>query len=156
IPTENKLVLLDGSSGAVLWTKSAAPSDPVAGQKLDSLELTFSPDDRWIAVGSTAGGSGTLVGRATGNFAWGVPGSGPNFGQVRKLRFSADGQFLYVGSGDSSLRKLRVSDGAVLWRTFAGGWPFVNGLDLTPDGVWLVAGTKSLDTSVIRAGDGFL
>jgi len=43
----------------------------------------------------------------------------------------------------------------VLWRTFAGGWPFVNGIDLTPDGAWLVAGTKSLDATLIRASDGF-
>jgi hypothetical protein len=39
------------------------------------------------------------------------------------------------------MRKLRVSDGAVHWKTFAGGWPNVSGLDLTPDGAWLVAGT---------------
>ncbi|MGH7956046.1 MAG: hypothetical protein ACREH8_03425 [Opitutaceae bacterium] len=70
-----------------------------------------------------------------------MPGSAPSFGQVRKLRFSADGQFSYVGSGDSNLRKLRVPDGTVVWKVFAGGWPFVNGLDLTPDGAWLVAGT---------------
>jgi hypothetical protein len=155
-PSEHKLVLLDGASGTVIWTKTAAPADTAIGRKIDALELTFSPDARWIAVGSTAGGTVTLVDRASGNFLWTVPGSAPSFGQVRKLRFSPDAQFLYVGSGDSNLRKLRVSDGTVIWKTFAGGWPFVNGLDLTPDGAWLVAGTRSLDATLVRASDGFM
>ncbi len=154
-PTENKLVLLNGTTGAVLWSKAAAPTDPAIGRRIDSLELAFSPDARWIAVGSTNGGTVTLVDRANGNFIWTVPGSGPSWGQVRRLRFSADAEFLFVGSGDSNLRKLRVSDGSVVWRTLAGGWPYVNGLDLTPDGAWLVAGTKSLDATLVRTSDGF-
>ncbi|MSU50590.1 MAG: hypothetical protein EXS37_16135 [Opitutus sp.] len=155
-PAENKLVLLDGATGAVIWTKSAAPADAAIGRKLDSLEIAFSPDARWIAVGSVGTGAVTLVERATGVFAWTVPGAGTtSFGQVRKLRFSADSQFLFCGSGDSSLRKLRVTDGAVRWKIFAGGWPSVSGLDLTPDGTWLVAGTKSLDATMVRASDGF-
>src|SRR4030095_13743497 len=32
----------------------------------------------------------------------------------------------------------------------------VNGLDLTPDGAWLVAGTRSLDATVIRVSDGLM
>ena len=155
-PTENKLVLLDGVTGTILWSKSAPRTDAATGQKLESLELALSPDARWIAVGSVTTGAVTLVDRATGNFAWTMPRAGTtNFGQVRSLRFSADSQFLFCGSGDSFVRKLRVSDGAVLWKTFAGGWPNVNGLDLTPDGSWLVAGTKSLDATMIRASDGF-
>lgn len=155
--TNNTLVLLDGTTGKVLWTKSAAPADVAIGRKLDSLEVALSPDAKWIAVGSVGSGQVTLVDRATGNFAWSVPTAGePSFGQVRKLRFSADGQFLYSGSGDSYIRKLRVTDGAVLWKTFAGGWPSTNGLDLTPDGAWLVAGTMSLDTTMIRTSDGRL
>jgi hypothetical protein len=54
------------------------------------------------------------------------------------------------------VRKLRVSDGAVLWRVFVGGWPLVGGLDLSADGEWLSVGTKSLDTSVLRVSDGRL
>jgi hypothetical protein len=155
-PTENKLVLLDGKTGAILWTKSAPPSDRTVGAKIDALEIAFSPDARWLAVGSMAGGRVTLVDRATGSFAWSVPGAGPTFGEVRKLRFSADDQFLFVGSGDSQVRKLRVSDGGIEWHAFAGAWPTVNGLDLTPDGAWLVVGTKSLDAALIRTRDGFV
>lgn len=104
-PAENKLVLLDGASGAVIWTKSGAPTDAAVGRRVDALEVAFSPDATWIAVGSVGGGTVTLVDRATGNFRWTVPGAGPAFGQVRRLRFSADGHFLYVGSGDSNVRK---------------------------------------------------
>lgn len=154
-PPENKLVLLDGATGNVIWTKAAPPNDAVLGRKLEALEVAFSPDARWIAVGSTGGGQVTLVERATGNVVWSVPGRAPTFGQVRKLRFSGDAQFLYCGSGDSYLRKLRVSDGAVLWRTFVGGWPFVNGLDIANDGAWIATGAKSLDTALVRARDGF-
>lgn len=154
-PPENKLVLLDGLTGAVVWTKSATPTDAAIGKKLESLEVALSPDAKWIAVGSVGGGQVTLVERTTGNFAWSVPARAPTFGQVRKLRFSADSQFLYCGSGDSTLRKLRVSDGAVLWRTFVGGWPMVNGLDLSADGAWITTGGKSLDTALVRARDGF-
>lgn len=156
-PTENKLVLLDGLTGTPIWTKAAAPTDAAVGRKLDSLELVFSPDARWIAVGTVGTGTVTLVDRATGNFAWTAPRTAtPSFGQVRRLRFSPDSQFLYCASGDSTVRKLRVTDGGVLWKTFAGGWPNVNGLDLTPDGSWLVAGTKSLDATLIRTSDGFM
>ena len=34
------------------------------------------------------------------------------------------------------------------------GWPFVNGLSLSGDGQWIATGTKSLDTSLVRADDG--
>jgi hypothetical protein len=153
-PAENKLVLLDGATGVPVWTRSGPPNDPAIGGKLASLELAFSPDGKWIAVGST-GGQVTLVDRATGNFAWSVPGTAPTFGQVRRLRFSADAQFLFCGSGDSTLRKLRVSDGAMLWRIYTGGPPSLNGLELSPDGTWVTIGTASLDTSLVRTSDGF-
>lgn len=60
-PTENKLVLLDGATGAVIWTKSAPATDAAVGRKLESLEVAFSPDAKWIAVGSVSGGQVTLV-----------------------------------------------------------------------------------------------
>lgn len=153
-PTENKLVLLDGATGVPIWTKSGPPGDSAIGQKLASLELAFSPDGKFLAVGSV-GGQVTLVDRASGNFLWSVPGGAPTFGEVRRLRFSGDGQWLFCGSGDTMLRKLRVSDGAVLWRVYVGAQPSLNGLDLSPDGAWVSVGTASLDTSLIRVSDSF-
>ncbi len=153
-PTEHKVVLLDGATGAVLWTKATARADAVLGAKLESLEVALSPDAKWIAVGSVSSGQVTLLDRATGNLAWSVPTAAPSFGQVRRLRFSADSQSLYCGSGDSRLRKLRVSDGAVVWKTFVGSWPTVGGLDVSGDGEWLATGSASLDTAITRASDG--
>ena len=62
------------------------------------------------------------------------------------------------GAGGAVIRARSAvpGDGAVLWKTFAGGWPHVSGLDLTPDGAWLVAGTRSLDESRIRTSDSVL
>jgi hypothetical protein len=153
-PTVNTLVLLDGTTGAVLWTKTGPRTDAVVGRKLESLEVALSPDAKWIAVGSVSGGQVTLVDRATGTFGWSAPVGAPSFGQVRRLKFSADSQALFCGSGDSYLRKLRVSDGAVLWRTLAGGWPGVNGLDVSADGAWVATGTRSLDTGIVNVSNG--
>ena len=150
---EYRIVVLDGASGGPLWSMASGAGDAAARRRMESVEVAISPDSRWIAVGTTQSGVVSLVDRATGTFVWTVPGS-DTFGQVRRLRFSADNQFLYCGSGDSQVRKLRVSDGAVLWTSFAGGWPSVNGLDLTPDGAWLAAGSQSLDASVLRTSDG--
>src|SRR5262249_45835460 len=52
-PTENKLVLLDGATGTTIWTRSAPPADAAIGKKVASLEVAFSPDAKWLAVGST-------------------------------------------------------------------------------------------------------
>ncbi|MEO6569349.1 MAG: hypothetical protein ABIO94_11355 [Opitutaceae bacterium] len=51
-------------------------------------------------------------------------------------------------------RKLPFSDGTVRWKSFAGGWPFVSGIDLTPDDAWLAAGTRRLDASLVRTSNG--
>lgn len=40
-------------------------------------------------------------------------------------------------------------------RTYVSGWPSVNRLDLSSDGAWIATGTKSLDTALARARDGF-
>src|SRR5688500_19934810 len=50
------------------WSSDVCSSDladATIGRRLDSLELAFSPDGRWIAVGGAGGGTVTLVDRAT-------------------------------------------------------------------------------------------
>lgn len=152
-PAENKLVLLDGATGRPIWSKSAPPGDVAVGRRLESVEVVFSPDARWLAVGSLRG-QVTLVDRATGDFGWSVPATGPGFGEIQRLRFSPDGEFVYSGGGDGMLRKLRVSDGAVVWQSFIFGAPHLNGLNVTADGAWVIVGTKSGDAVVVRASDG--
>ncbi len=165
--TENKLVLLDAATGAVLWTRTAPPADPVPGRRLDTLALAFSPDARALAVGSASSGRVTLFDRASGNALWTSPPSAataanvtapasdaPGLGAIRSLRFSADGRFLYAANADAHVRQLRVADGAVLWSAYTGAWPDVQGLDLSADGEWLVVGSRSLDATLIRTRDG--
>ena len=93
---------------------------------------------------------------STGTLVWSNPvdytNGNNNIGQVRKLIFSDNDQFLYAGSGDMYLRKYKVSDGTLVWKAYIGGWPFVNGLAIANG--YIVTGTKSKDRTVIRDSDG--
>ncbi|MBK7003247.1 MAG: hypothetical protein IPH35_26010 [Rhodoferax sp.] len=159
-PTEYKLVLLDGMTGTQLWAKTGPTSTSditfsSEARKLESLEVALSPDGNYVAVGSVGSGQVTVFDRTTGTELWATSNApGANFGQVRNLKFSSDSQFLYAGSGDNFLRKFRVSDGTAIWKAMVGGWPFVNGLNFSPDGTLVTTGTKSFDTAVVRASDG--
>jgi WD40 repeat protein len=157
-PTEYKLVLLDGTTGSPLWSKSGSTADIAVGseaKKLESLEVALSPDGKYLAVGSTGSGQVSVFDRETGNPVWSTSSAlDANFGQVRNLKFSSDSAFLYAGSGDNFLRKFRMSDGVVLWKTMVGGWPFVNGLNFSPDGSLITTGTKSFNTAAVRTADG--
>ena len=75
---------------------------------------------------------------------------------MRRLRSSADGEFISCDSAEGGVRALRARDGVVLRRAFAGGWPSLDGLDLTPDGLWLAAGTQRFDAALLRTSDGRL
>lgn len=157
-PTEYKLVLLDGATGTPLWTKTGATSDISSAseaRRLESLELALSPDGQYVAVGSTGSGQVSVFDRASGAALWATSSAlEANFGQVRNLKFSSDAQFLYAGSGDNFLRKFRASDGTALWKAMVGGWPFVNGLNFSPDGTLITTGTKSFNTAAVRVSDG--
>ena len=146
------IALLDGTTGNKIWEKT--------NEKIyESYEVDISNDSRYIAVG-TSGGQVSLLDRATGNVLWSKPpltepaGADTGFGQVRKLRFDARDEFLYSSSGDTYLRKIRVSDGALMWKTNVWGWAWINGLNFSPDGSKIVAGTKSGDVTMVRTSDG--
>lgn len=142
--------LLDGLTGKELWKKTGA-------KVYESYEIVFSDDARYIAVGSTGSGQVALLERETGNTVWTAPLAGElegGFGQVRRMKFDAKGEFLYVGSGDNYLRKIRISDGKIVWRTFVGAWPFVNGLNISADGNLIALGMKSAQVAVVRSSDG--
>jgi hypothetical protein len=137
---EWKLGVLNGRTGELLWS--------VNGQVpyLEGLEASVSPDGRYVAAGSSQGALGVHDG-SSGALLWQkVAGT---FGQVRKLLFV--GEHLYVGSGDGFLVKLVAATGAQVWKSFVGGWPFVNGLDVNETAGLLAVGTKSKDTSVVDA-----
>ncbi len=144
--------LVDGLTGREVWKKT--------GEKVyESYEIVFSDDARFLAVGSTGSGQVALLQRETGTTLWTAPIAGElegGFGQVRRMKFDATGEFLYAGSGDNYLRKIRISDGKIVWRTFVGAWPFVNGLNISKDGSLIALGMKSAQVAVVRSSDGKL
>ncbi len=149
-----RLVLLDGATGQVIWSLRDSLD-------FESYEIAFSHQADLIAVGTTGQGKVSLFDRATGMRIWKTPtiamADGANgFGQIRKILFDAQDDYLYVGSGDNYLRKIRVSDGAVIWRTCVGGWPFVNGLQLAPGGDLIAVGMKSAMVACVRTSDGVI
>ena len=148
----HRMVVLDGVTGEVYWDLTEEPFTPT-GRRLESLSLKLSPDGRFIAVGASAFGKVSLYDREQKELVWEKP-EGQGFGQIREMLFSNDNRYLYVGSGDSFLRKLNVETGEVIWKAFIGGWPFVNGLILSNDGQYLYTGTKSKDLTKVEEATG--
>lgn len=141
--------VLDGRTGELLWSRT----DPTRSNTpyLGGAEAAISDSGLYVASGSDTGALG-LMNAATGVEIWSH--ARDTYGQVRKLVFYND--FLYVGTGDGYLYKLNVADGSQVWKTYVGGWPFVNGLDISDDGRLIAIGTKSKDTSLVRADTGKL
>jgi WD40 repeat protein len=148
----HRMVVLDGLTGEVYWDLVEEPFTPM-GRRLESLSVKLSPDGSLIAVGTSASGRVSLFDRERRELVWERPDD-QGVGQVREMLFSADGAFLYVGSGDSYLRKLKIEDGEVVWKAFIGGWPFVNGLTLSADGKHIYTGTKSKDLTKVDEATG--
>jgi hypothetical protein len=139
--------VLDGRTGALRWVRT----DPTRSSipYIGGAEAAISDSGLYVASGSDTGALG-LMNAANGVEIWSH--ARDTYGQVRKLVFYDD--FLYVGTGDGYLYKLNVADGSQVWKTYVGGWPFVNGLDISDDGRLISVGTKSKDTSLVRADTG--
>ena len=137
------LGVLDGTNGESLWSVSGSQA------YLEGLEAAISDDAQYVAAGSTPGAIGVHDG-TTGALLW--QHEAGTYGQVRKLVFSGD--HLYVGSGDGFLVKLVAQTGAQVWKSYVGGWPFVNGLSINDTAGLVAVGTKSKDTSVLDAVTG--
>jgi hypothetical protein len=140
------VVLLNGATGQKIWEKE--------GPAFESYEVAFSPGGDCLEIGSTGRGSIVLVERFSGNEVWTIPTPPESFGQVRRIKFDASGEYLYSASGDDYLRKIRTSDGAVVWKAFIWGWGWINGMNFSPDGSLIVVGTKSGDVTMLRISDG--
>ncbi|NDC78723.1 MAG: hypothetical protein EBZ67_12735, partial [Chitinophagia bacterium] len=144
--------VLDGMTGQTKWGLRGNQ------ETMEGLEVGVSSRGEYIALGTTGsgrltlyrnnGGSGTFLWSNAADFTDGNTG----LGQIRKIVFSADDQYVYAGSGDMYLRKYRVSNGSLVWKAYIGGWPFVNGLAIA-NGL-IATGTKSRDRSLVRESDG--
>ena len=148
--------VLDGANGNLLWKKEFTMFSPTA-RAIEGLEAVISNDASLVAVGTVPTGVVTLFDTETGNMVRQMPNApdnGDNWGQIRKMAFDANDEYLYIGSGDNYLRKVRVSDGQLMWRAFIGGWPFVNGLQFSSDESFIITGTKSFDQARVNTATG--
>ena len=148
------LGLLDAGTGDVLWEKEVTADNfpfissmPLYSQ--DSKEVQFCHNNAYIGIGMGRGDF-FLLDRETGDILW----SYPTEGQVRRIIFSSDDSFVYVGSGDGRLYKLNTSNGTLQWMTHIWAWPYSYGLALSPDESLIAAGVKTGEVSVVRTSDG--
>ena len=144
--------VLDGTTGARKWGLRGNQ------QLMEGLEVGVSSKGEYIALGTTGSGRLSIYRNngSSGTLMWSNPadftGGDTHIGQVRKIVFSPDDQYVYAGCGDMYLRKYRVSDGQLIWRTYIGGWPFVNGIAIANG--FIATGTKSKDRTLVRESDG--
>jgi WD40 repeat protein len=139
------------------WLLSAAApfpdSLPPAVISLDptgtsrALALAYSPDGRWLAVGTSTG----LVlydahTQAEVRFI-------PSITWVRAVAFTPDSQTLAVGYYEPAVRLWRVADGTLL-RTLEGHTSWVRSLVFTPDGATLLTASDDQSLRWWRVADG--
>lgn len=152
-PNVSWVGVLDGRTGAKIYGLRGTQS------LMSGLEVSVSSRGQYIALGSTGNGQVSVF-RNNGNNAtliWenaadSVLDINKFIGQVRKIVFSSDDKHLFVGSGDMYLRKYEVLTGKLLWKSYIGGWPFVNGISVANG--FVATGTKSRDRTLLRESDG--
>lgn len=150
--------ILNGEDGSVIWEHQFERFAP-GSRYVEGLEVAMSNDASMAAVGSNPTGVVSILDADQGTIMDQIPNApddpnGENWGQVRKVIFSPDDQYIYVGSGDNYLRKVRLSDKQLMWKAFIGGWPFVNGFEFSSDGSFIVTGTKSFDQTRVNVETG--
>ena len=152
-PNIDWLVIIDGTTGKKIWGSGGN----LGTTNYQGLEVGMNYDGKYFAIGATEWGTITLFqnnhavnGQSTVTKLWEYNCNG----QVRKIGFTDDGQYVYAGSGDMFLRKFKVSDGTLVWKAYIGGWPFVNGFQFSKDSNYIYTGAKSFDMTRIDAKTG--
>jgi WD40 repeat protein len=117
-----------------------------------SYSVALSPDGKMLAVGASAGLTGssiTLFEANTGRVLRRLPGHAH---VVRGLAFSPDGKLLASGGGDGRVALWDLQSGRELWRVESGG----DSLAFFPDGKVLAAeegrGVRLFDVNPVRRG----
>ena len=152
-PNVDWVGVLNGQTGAKIYGLRGNQS------LMSGLEVSVSNKGQYIALGSTGNGqvsvfrnNGSSATLMWENAADSVLDINKFIGQVRKIVFSSDDKYLFVGSGDMYLRKYEVLTGKLIWKSYIGGWPFVNGISVANG--FVATGTKSRDRTLIRESDG--
>ena len=152
-PNVDWVGVLNGQTGAKIYGLRGNQS------LMSGLEVSVSNKGQYIALGSTGNGqvsvfrnNGSSATLMWENAADSVLDINKFIGQVRKIVFSSDDKYIFVGSGDMYLRKYEVQTGKLIWKSYIGGWPFVNGISVANG--FVATGTKSRDRTLMRESDG--
>ncbi len=126
-PTGAPNVIEVDQAGHVVWNRLVYGDPNLATATIDGQTVnvnpsgahavSFSPDNRWLAVG-TPTGQLEVINEATQAVRW----TAFLRDQVRALAWSSDGSRLFASSGDSNLYCLDAQTGHVIWSTYVAGW----------------------------------
>ncbi|MCD6090632.1 MAG: T9SS type A sorting domain-containing protein [Bacteroidales bacterium] len=141
------MLVIDGETGNLIRNIPA----------IETKSLKISHDSKYVAIGTQAG---TFHIYDLVNQQLHMNVGGLNFyGQVREILWGNDNSSIYVSTGDGYLRKYSLNlEGAMssttTWAAYAGGWSFVNGLNLTEDYNYITVGSKDKGQTVINTING--
>jgi WD40 repeat protein len=146
-----RLARASGLQIDLLSLPGGSRSQYLAGNTLDTISMTFSPDDSFFASGTNPqrGGAESVVwDLARPLFPMRLPV--PSFG-VESLAFSGDNQYLVTGGGDDKIRLWRIADGWLLRvRTLKGS---ASSLTFSPDNQVVAVGLSSGDLQLLSIPD---
>jgi hypothetical protein len=81
-----------------------------------------------------------------------------SYGQNRELIWLDNDNSIVISTGDGNLRKYAINEQTksitLVWTAYVGGWGFINGLNLSPDGTKIATGSKSKDQAVVDTATG--
>lgn len=142
------LLLSKGLQFALLQAANGAPIGAFTVAAKQLLALDLSPDGAWLAavvLNATDGNDLVLYETATGTLKTTIP-AGSTPGSFR-VRFSPDGQTLFLGSPDGTVKRFAIADGERV-AILTAHRDQITCMAVSPDGQTLVTGSFYSDREV--------